>query len=45
VPLLVSNTPLSDVVTGCGRIVSTEAPEATSVPTLASAPRTGNDRS
>ena len=45
VPWLVSNTPLSVVVTGCGRKVSITAPVATSRPASASAPRTGKDRS
>jgi hypothetical protein len=45
VPWLVSNTPLSVVVTGCGRKVLTTAPVATSRPTPGSAPRTGKDRS
>jgi hypothetical protein len=44
-PWLVSNTPLSVVVTGCGRTVLTTAAVAASWPTLASAPRTGKDLS
>ncbi|HET6186335.1 MAG TPA: hypothetical protein VFE59_04970 [Trebonia sp.] len=45
VPWLVSKTPLSTVVTGCGRRVFTAAPVATEVPAAGSNPRTGNDRS
>ena len=33
-PWLVSNVPVSAVVTGCGRYVCTGAPVAVSVPTM-----------
>ncbi len=45
VPWLVSNTPLSTVVTGRGRRASAVAPVRVSVPAAASKPRTGKDRS
>ena len=45
VPWLVSNTPLSTLVTGRGLRVSAVAPVSVSVPAAASKPRTGKDRS
>jgi hypothetical protein len=45
VPWLVSNTPLSTLVTGRGLRVSAVAPVSVSVPAPVSKPRTGKDRS